>query len=278
MSNRTAMLRTLMAGAALFVWGAAQAQSGVTYTSTLHQGYYASPGQVFKTTTGGSYSLSMPNWTMATSGSPANNGTAEASFAAKANGEEIWAGTLIEYVFRLNGPADVRVPVHITASGHVEAYGENFHAAATFYMFSPGEATLVDESATVYRSHGSETPSTSAALAFDDWVTIRSNTDVYVSLSASAGTYATYLGAPVGGRAFIDPQFVVDPAFASQYTLVGLPAAVPEPASAALLLIGGALVALATARRRAKSPHENRHLCAAGAGFGAGRGAGTPRR
>jgi hypothetical protein len=249
MSNTTAMLRALAACAALLQLGAAQAE--VTYTSTLHQGYYADPGDIYRTTTGGAYSLSSTNWTMATSGSSANNGTADASFAAAFNANQIWAGTLIEYVFRLTGPADVVVPVHVTANGHVDAYGESFHAAATINVFSPGQPTLVDESAIVYHYGQSQSASTSATLAVDQWVNIRSNTDVYVSLSASAGTYADALGSPVGGHAFIDPLFIVDPAFAAQYTLVGLPAAVPEPASVALLVLGGGFLAVARRRRLA---------------------------
>jgi hypothetical protein len=75
-------------------------------------------------------------------------------------------------------------------------------------------------------------------------VVLVSGRDYLVSLQASAVALAD-------GTAFasVDPSFVIDPAYASQFTLVGVPG-VPEPATWAMLIGGFGLVGAALRRRQ----------------------------
>ncbi len=136
MLNATRILRALAASATLLHWSAALAATNCR--STVHQGYCADPGQVVINHTGGTYAMATPYWTMSTSGAPANNGTAEASLSAVASGNSNWTGTNIDYIIRLAGPANVLVPVHITANGDAEASDLNYAAKASFKSFFGG--------------------------------------------------------------------------------------------------------------------------------------------
>jgi hypothetical protein len=206
-------------------------------------------GQVVTTTTGGSYSVIQAGYSMATSGSPLNNGTAEASFSADVGAVAV--STEIFYTLNLVGPANTLVPVRIIASGLAEGFGyspccgtQPYSAAASFEIFSAEQGYLVHESAIAY------TGVASASLAFDQIVFIQPNTDMFVTLTAGARTIGAYQHtSTITGHAFIDPQFIVEPAFASQYAFAGLPSAIPEPASGLQLVFGGALIAFAIRKR-----------------------------
>jgi hypothetical protein len=78
-------------------------------------------------------------------------------------------------------------------------------------------------------------------------VVLVSGRDYLVRLQASAVALAD-------GTAFasVDPSFIIDPAYASQFTLVGVPGA-PEPASWALLIGGFGLLGGVLRRRQGVS-------------------------
>jgi hypothetical protein len=76
---------------------------------------------------------------------------------------------------------------------------------------------------------------------------------VYLSAHTLAwNTTASYgTVSPTWDEIIVDPVFTIDPAYASQYQLVGIPAAaVPEPTSTALLIAGLLIMALAIQRRQ----------------------------
>jgi len=256
MPNTVQIARFVVVAAALLPLGAAHAVT--TYRSTLLWGAQSSTmtGSVVTTATGGAYTMSdMTFYSMSTSGSPANNGTAEARFTADVGAVSV--STEIAYTLNLVGPQNALVPVRVTANGLAEGDGyaaccgiEPYSASVSFNAFSAEQGYLVFESASVYPGFTTKT------LAYDQTVFVQANTDIFVSLSASAKTIASFTHTTtIAGHAFIDPQFTVDPAYASEYAFVGLPtAAVPEPATGALFALGGGVIAIASRCRCRRSP------------------------
>jgi hypothetical protein len=243
MLNTSYLIRALVAGTTLLQLGAADAEVNYTRSLNTSAGY----DQV-STTTPDSHTWNTPAYSISTSGSAVNNGTAEASFSVLSGTfsvtQSVW------YIINLTGPANVLVPVHITADGYAQIFGTTLDSAsADFEMFSGQQNPLVKVEATAHGPDASTAGSAQATLSFDQIVYVLANTDVYVSLVVGGGSNSGTHPATVTGHAFLDPQFIVDPAYASQYAFVGLPvSAVPEPTIAAMLALGGGL--LAFARRR----------------------------
>ena len=250
------MLNTIQIGRALFVvaallqLGAAQAET--TYRSQLSWGYTPSTGsgQDVTTTTGGTYSMSGIGYSMTTSGSPLNNGTAEAQFSADIGAVAV--GTNIKYTASLMGPAGVLVPVRVIAYGLAE--GEGYDPCCGTEQYSVGAHITVDskeQGSLISQFASANTGVLSQSFSFDQYVYMLSGTNIEVNLFAGASTISPYTHtSTITGHAFVDPQFIIDPAYASQYSFVGLPTVVPEPASGVLLALGGGVIALASRRRR----------------------------
>ncbi len=252
MTNAIRSGSAVIAAAALLLLSTG-AEAVATYRSQLYWGAepYGPYDQDVTTTTGGSYSLSGTGYSMTTSGSPLNNGTAEARFSSDIGAVSVF--TQIQYTASIAGPVGVSVPVRVIAYGLAEGEGfdpccgtEQYSAAAQFTMDTQ-QASLIAASAIVSTGFLTE------SFNVDQVIYIMSNTPLDIRLSAGAGTYSSYTHtSTITGHAFVDPQFIIDPAYASQFSFVGLPTAVPEPASGALLALGAGVMAFIRRARPAQ--------------------------
>ena len=139
-------------------------------------------------------------------------------------------------MFRWVGPAGPGVPVHVIASGFADGTGSRTQSSAFFNL----NGTSLSDSLHASVSHNFADGRHDFMI--DTFILFQPNADYRVQLLALAST-----GLPTDGNlnfseAFVDPQFIVDPAFASMYTVVGVPdlapASIPEPSSALLCMLG----------------------------------------
>jgi len=151
------------------------------------------------------------------------------------------AKTQIQYTFRLVGPAGPPVPVEVIASGFAD--GSGIYGTASAYFTLDALVPIFG-----YVSHSYGMPRQSFAI--DQIIPINPNTDVFISLLAMASAGSPSDTGPSFGIAFADPRFVIDPAYAAAYTLVGVPTAVPEPGTALMGLLGGVGLGAARLGRR----------------------------
>lgn len=173
---------------------------------------------------------------------------------AGVNGINTYSSADVNYGIMLAGTAGVTVPVYISS----------FLSALPVSGYLSNQATLTVKgvnnggpsySKTCYNGYcsdsappdagGTVTGSGSSGPAY-----LLSGQEYIVHLSATA--YAGYNGT---ADAFADPTFTIDPAFASQFQLLGVPgvvpSAVPEPANWLLMLVGfGTMGGVLRARKR----------------------------
>lgn len=202
-----------------------------------------------------------------------DNGTVESTATSGYSGVAN-AFTEIRYTFSLvplpgamtlpNGTVPVRFIANGAASGQglgtVGSYGPYYNASATFEALFDNQTHYIQGAA----SAGSNGMVDSFVL--DQVVDLLPGASVLVILSASAQAGLPG-GDPSTAHAFVDPQFIVDPAFAAFYAFDGLPVTpqapgdpgdptppgggtVPEPATVSLLFAGVAAVGLRRSRRR----------------------------
>lgn len=150
------------------------------------------------------------------------------------------ASTQLLYSVNLVGPAGPAVPVRVLASGFADGSGN--HADASAYFLFDGLPQLRG-----FASYNGLSQ-VRAQFVIDTVLMLNPNTDYRVSLLATANAGSPFEHGPDFAEAFVDPQFIVDAAFASRYTMTGVPSVVPEPGSALLFLLG--LAVLGAAWRR----------------------------
>lgn len=163
--------------------------------------------------------------------------------SAKATSELVIAAAKarLEYRAHLAGPAGPAVPVRVIASGYAD--GSGIYGISSAFFALNALTPLFG-----YVSHSYGQPRQSFVI--DSVIMLAPNTDFIVSLMALASSGNPYEPALSFAEAFVDPQFIVDSAFASMYTVVGLPVTpVPEADTWAMLLAGLGLVAAAVRRR-----------------------------
>jgi hypothetical protein len=155
----------------------------------------------------------------------------------------VQAEAYLSYTFQLSStpgaPGDPLVPVRVTA-----------------FAQSLRDTTVAQEKATVEIDQGSRLAYAEQKilsgreidlLNLDQTIYVQPDTDILVTLYAESSV----ISGPGFGRAssgvFLDPTFEIDPAYASLYTLVGLPegaaAAAPESATWAMMAVGLVLLA-----------------------------------
>jgi hypothetical protein len=166
----------------------------------------------------------------------------------------IQAEASLSYTFQLSStpgaPGDPLVPIRVTA-----------------FAQSLRNTTVAQEKATVEIDQGSRLAYAEQKilsgreidlLNLDQTIYVQPDTDILVTLYAESSV----ISGPGFGRAssgvFLDPTFEIDPAYASLYTLEGLPegavAAAPEPATWAMMAIGFGLVGGMMRYRRGFAP------------------------
>ncbi len=147
------------------------------------------------------------------------------------------AMTQLLYAVNLVGPAGPAVPVRVLASGFADGSGNHADASAYFLLNAlpqlRGFATY----------HGLS--QVRSAFVIDSVVMLTPNTDYLVSRLATASAGSPFEHGADFAEAFVDPQFIVDAAFANLYTVTGVPSVVPEPGSALLCLLGLAVLGAA---------------------------------
>jgi hypothetical protein len=205
------------------------AAQAVTYSAAA--GYYhtvggSAPGTYATSEAGGSASATV---------GPANGGTIQvsaSSLGAPDNYNGMVANGLIGYDIQVLGLSDISVPVRVQAYGYAIGSGSGYQANTSFQITGQDFATVGGHAET-----SSADPSVS--FAFDQIVSFASNTDYHVQLFASAS--AVFRNGGGTALAFVDPVFTIDPAFARDFRIVGVPgeaSAVPEPAAWALMVVG----------------------------------------
>jgi PEP-CTERM motif len=191
----------------------------------------------------------------------AHNGTVEVR--SEVDNDDYYfvqAEASLSYTFQLSStpgaPGDPLVPIRVTA-----------------FAQSLRNTTVAQEKATVEIDQGSRLAYAEQKilsgreidlLNLDQTIYVQPDTDILITMYAESSVISGpgSLGSPGFGRAssgvFLDPTFEIDPAYASLYTLEGLPAgavaAAPEPATWAMMAVGFGLVGGLMRYRRAFAP------------------------
>lgn len=232
----------LLANAALVGLLAIGDASAASFTGSVQTGF-ASP--LGATTSGpATYQDAVGSETAVSTTSSATGGSGfvrATSFSGLAT-----ASATIDYMIRLVGPAGNAVPVGILASGYADGAGYyNSRSSITITQGSNVLArggTISPRQAPVYTNGRFD-------FVVDQVLQLEPNVDyrVFMTAMASSGNLSARFSS--FAEAYVDPVFTVDAAYASLYTLTGVPA-VPEPGTWVLLLTGGGMICLATRRQR----------------------------
>jgi hypothetical protein len=224
----------------LLAWLPVAAQSA-TYSAAA--GYYhtvggSAPGTYATSEAGGSASATV---------GPANGGTINVfatSLGAPDNYNGMVADGWISYDVQFVGMSNISVPVRVQAHGYAQGSGNGYQADTSFSITGQNFSTV---------GASAETSSSDpfVSFVFDQMVSFSSNTSYHVQLFASAS--AVFRNGGGTASAFVDPVFTIDPAYANNFTIVGVPGqtgAVPEPAAWAMMVGGFGLVGSAMRRRQ----------------------------
>ncbi|MCY7316972.1 MAG: PEP-CTERM sorting domain-containing protein [Rubrivivax sp.] len=164
--------------------------------------------------------------------------------------ELAYASATVDYTMRLVGPSSSKVPVHVLASGYAD--GTKYYNASAGITMTQGTRVVAALGVGSPRS----TPITATGrfhFTLDQGLMLGPNVDYRVYLVATASSGSRGAGLASFAEAFIDPVFTIAPAFASIYTLTGVPA-VPEPAAWVLMLAGATMIGGFTRRQRRHGP------------------------
>ena len=223
----------------------------------------ASTEQSATTDTPATYTLAAGGVLASSITDSANGGSALAKISGRDGGGS--AQAIVRYQIGIVGPdSDSLVGVRVTANGSISGSGTNLSSGEALYS---GRASFVLGTPTLVRSiitTADGAPVGARAFALDTIAYMRPNFLYNVELyaEAAAGSPFGYLTSSTA-QAFVDPVYTVLPAFASRYTLRGVPfalppagdggSAVPEPTSWAMMSLGFGVAGYAVRRRKVKS-------------------------
>lgn len=178
-------------------------------------------------------SLAYSNGDITSSVSGSNSGGVAVANASAQTDGTFW--------FELVGPANVSVPLIITANGTTSANGPDTEGLVQIF-FGGGSFYACTGAGNAASSCVSEPASFSGSKSYSLTSNTLSDVEVIVAGSSSLGSSSFSASA--------DPMVVIDPSFvnADEFSLV-FSADVPEPSSLALLFIGLALLAGSIHRR-----------------------------
>lgn len=220
-------------------------------------GYNAGAGAIQQSqTTAGPNSLTIgaggESATATTSNVTGGNAFASSITADRGTNFNALATAIIRYEIMLLGAPGVLVPVNVSATGYADgigttAQGDRIYSASSSFTLRSSEIVFLSLFASADTSSGPGRQT----FSLNSNTLLTPNVTYLVELFARANSGGFV---PSSAEAFADPVFTIDPAFASQYRLIGVPqaaasTAVPEPGSWALMLVGFGLSGFALRRR-----------------------------
>lgn len=244
--------------AAALTFGAANAQAATTYIGNVNlqvgpssSGSYHAGGV---TSDPASYGLSVDGAYGTSITTNALGGSVYASGGGGAGNTSGEADATISYYLEVVGPAGPDVPVEVLASGYANGSGLYTLGGSSLPAYTAqAQFSVQTDTTPVYGQANTSTGS--GAFSVDETGYFSPDFQYIVNLFVQAGGHGIKNddGSVTSGtaQAYIDPQFIIDPAYASLYHIVGVPVtpSAPEPESWALMILGVGIAGTVLRRR-----------------------------
>jgi hypothetical protein len=198
---------------------------------------------------------------------PALSAYATASLSGdSAESSHAGAAATLSYSFEISGQdGDVSATISARGSASDGAAGSAIGGGIAYLQIYSGSDVLVNDYACAGSGEYACAPDESSAIFLNQSFSLVANQyyTIYMSIAADADATEAYASSSseASASAYLDPYIVIDPSYASDYSLyvtpgIGNAAAAPEPAAWALLLLGVGVLGADLRTRRSGSPWE----------------------
>jgi hypothetical protein len=164
--------------------------------------------------------------------------------------------SIVDYHIEVSGAVGVMVPYYFDTAGGITATGQFGTGSASVSLIAPGGIGLTGFDASTILEENGNVACSDGCVNSTQHVNLLTNTQYMVEVSASAGALTNSAASVLAGA---DPYIFIDPAFVGgdQFSLlisdgVGNVAAVPEPSTWAMVILGFAGIGFMAYRQKSE--------------------------